>query len=68
MTPTETTRVADRDLPTSWKISIPARELEIGTAPINPRSWMDTRFKYWEGPIVISGSHAGQGYLEMTGY
>ena len=68
VTPTETTRVAGRDLPTAWRISIPARKLEIATIPLNPRSWMDTRFKYWEGPIVVSGSHAGQGYLEMTGY
>jgi predicted secreted hydrolase len=29
---------------------------------------MDTRFKYWEGPITVTGSHAGIGYLEMTGY
>jgi predicted secreted hydrolase len=23
---------------------------------------------YWEGPILIAGSHRGRGYLEMTGY
>jgi predicted secreted hydrolase len=23
---------------------------------------------YWEGPILIDGSHTGRGYLEMTGY
>ncbi|MEO0830197.1 MAG: lipocalin family protein, partial [Pseudomonadota bacterium] len=23
---------------------------------------------YWEGPVKISGSHSGSGYLEMTGY
>jgi predicted secreted hydrolase len=23
---------------------------------------------YWEGPVGISGSHNGRGYLEMTGY
>jgi len=23
---------------------------------------------YWEGPVHVSGSHAGRGYLEMTGY
>ncbi len=27
-----------------------------------------TSFPYWEGPIRFSGSHAGLGYLEMTGY
>jgi predicted secreted hydrolase len=29
---------------------------------------MATRFPYWEGPISFHGSHAGVGYLEMTGY
>ncbi|WP_299442525.1 lipocalin family protein, partial [uncultured Rhodospira sp.] len=23
---------------------------------------------YWEGPVRITGSHGGRGYLEMTGY
>jgi predicted secreted hydrolase len=29
---------------------------------------MATRFAYWEGPIRFTGSHVGEGYLEMTGY
>jgi predicted secreted hydrolase len=29
---------------------------------------MGTSFPYWEGPISFAGSHAGVGYLEMTGY
>ena len=29
---------------------------------------MGTSFPYWEGPIAFRGSHAGVGYLEMTGY
>jgi predicted secreted hydrolase len=68
LTPTAVTRVAGRDLPTSWKISVASRRLEIESRPLNPQSWMDTRFKYWEGPVTVSGSHAGIGYLEMTGY
>jgi predicted secreted hydrolase len=68
MTPTAQTRVAGRDVPTAWRIAIPSRKLAIATVPLNPQSWMDTRFKYWEGPISVSGSHSGVGYLEMTGY
>jgi predicted secreted hydrolase len=68
LTPSGATRVAGRDVPTAWKISVPSRNLEITSAPLNPQSWMDTRFKYWEGPITVTGSHAGEGYLEMTGY
>jgi predicted secreted hydrolase len=29
---------------------------------------MGTSFSYWEGPISFAGSHAGVGYLELTGY
>jgi predicted secreted hydrolase len=35
---------------------------------LNEAAWMDVSVPYWEGPVMISGSHAGWGYLEMTGY
>jgi predicted secreted hydrolase len=68
MIPTAMTEVANRKLPTSWRIAIPDRDLKIDTVPLNPRSWMGTSFPYWEGPISFTGSHNGVGYLEMTGY
>jgi len=40
----------------------------VEAAALNPDSWMDTSFPYWEGPVTLEGSHAGRGYLEMTGY
>ena len=66
--PLEWTEVAGREIPTRWRVKIPARGLEIVTEPLNPKSWMDTAFAYWEGPIRFTGSHDGVGYLEMTGY
>jgi predicted secreted hydrolase len=45
-----------------------SRGLDVETAPLNPRSWMGASFSYWEGPIRFSGSHRGEGYLELTGY
>jgi predicted secreted hydrolase len=68
MTPTSSTELADRKVPTQWSIAIPSRGLKIETAPLNARSWMATSFPYWEGPISFRGSHSGVGYLEMTGY
>jgi predicted secreted hydrolase len=68
MIPTAMTEVANRKLPTNWRIAIPHRGLKIDTVPLNPRSWMGTSFPYWEGPISFTGSHNGVGYLEMTGY
>ena len=68
MMPTASTEVADRKLPTSWRLAVPARGLNIECVPLNAKSWMGTSFPYWEGPIGFKGSHNGLGYLEMTGY
>ncbi|MDR3465594.1 MAG: lipocalin-like domain-containing protein [Xanthobacteraceae bacterium] len=68
LTPTATTLIAGRELPTGWQLAIASRGLSVAVAPLNPLSWMDTRFKYWEGPISVSGSQRGVGYLELTGY
>ncbi|SLN41465.1 Hydroxyneurosporene synthase (CrtC) [Roseivivax jejudonensis] len=68
LTTLETGEVADRTLPLRWRVELPARDLDITTAPINRDAWMGTSFPYWEGPVTVSGSHAGRGYLEMTGY
>jgi predicted secreted hydrolase len=68
MTPSASTAIEGRNIPTAWRIAIPSRGLRIETVPLNPKSWMGTSFPYWEGPIHFAGSHTGLGYLEMTGY
>ena len=68
MTPTASTDIGERRIPTGWSIAIPSRGLRIESTPLNAQSWMGTSFPYWEGPIRFAGSHAGLGYLEMTGY
>lgn len=68
MIPGETTRVAGRDVPTSWQVQLAERDLDIAVTALNPESWMETLVPYWEGPVLATGSHAGRGYLEMTGY
>lgn len=68
MTPMGFTEIEGRKLPTSWTVTIADRGLKIDSVPLNAKSWMGTRFAYWEGPISFRGSHSGIGYLEMTGY
>jgi predicted secreted hydrolase len=68
LTPQEKANVAGRSMPVSWSIKIPAKHLDITIGALNPKAWMDLRIPYWEGPVRLSGSHGGQGYLEMTGY
>lgn len=61
-------RVAGRDVPTRWRVRVDAVGVDVTVAALNPGTWMATLFSYWEGPVTVSGSHSGHGYLEMTGY
>lgn len=67
-TPKNHHNVAGRNIPTSWLISLANENIIFTTQALNPNSWMDNSFGYWEGPIVIEGDLTGVGYLEMTGY
>lgn len=60
--------VGGRQVPTSWAVRLPDREINIEATALNAQAWMDTSVPYWEGPIIVTGSHDGVGYLEMTGY
>ena len=60
--------VAGRKIPVRWEVHLPERDVFLIVEALNPQSWMDVAFAYWEGPVTVSGSHRGTGYLEMTGY
>ncbi len=60
--------VAGREVPIKWEVRLPGRDVFVVVEALNPQSWMDVAFAYWEGPVTVSGSHTGKGYLEMTGY
>ena len=66
--PLEKTEVAGRVVPVNWRVVLPERDVDVTVRALNPQSWMQTSFPYWEGPVYIEGSHQGRGYLEMTGY
>ncbi|MGN2431471.1 lipocalin-like domain-containing protein [Pseudomonas syringae] len=66
--PLKETSIGEHQVPTRWAIKIPGRNLDITTEALNPKAWMGTSIPYWEGPVKFSGSQAGVGYLEMTGY
>ena len=58
--------------PMGWRIHIPDRAIDLALMPTVKESEFDatltTRNYYWEGEVVISGSHAGEGFVELTGY
>lgn len=54
--------------PTTWRLRLPERDVDVTVVAVNPDAWMPLSTAYWEGPVTVSGSHTGVGYLEMTGY
>jgi predicted secreted hydrolase len=68
LTPLAETAVAGKTIPTRWRLQVRDRGVDVETAPVNANAFMATTFAYWEGPIAFHGTHAGKGYLEMTGY
>lgn len=68
LTPLAEAQVAGRTLPVRWRVHLPAKGVDVTTTALNPASWNALSVPYWEGPIRISGTHRGRGYLEMTGY
>ena len=54
--------------PVSWTVELPGEGLALAVEAVNPASRMTTSVPYWEGPVRVTGSVTGRGYLEMTGY
>lgn len=67
-TPLAQHAVAGRDVPVEWRVRLAERGVDVTVQALNPEAWMATSVPYWEGPVQVSGSHTGVGYLEMTGY
>jgi predicted secreted hydrolase len=55
-------------VPVRWHVTLPTHDVDVTVAAINDNAWMTTSVPYWEGPVTVTGSHKGRGYLEMTGY
>jgi predicted secreted hydrolase len=56
------------DVPVRWQVTLPSKGVDVTVLAINEDAWMTTSVPYWEGPVTVSGTHTGVGYLEMTGY
>ncbi|MGI2258843.1 lipocalin-like domain-containing protein [Shewanella sp. GXUN23E] len=55
-------------VPIEWQINIPTEQIALTVQALNADAMMPLTIKYWEGPVIISGSHQGTGYMELTGY
>ena len=66
--PLEMSATSGATVPTTWRVMLPDQDVDVTVTALNKDAWMATSVPYWEGPVTISGSHTGRGYLEMTGY
>ncbi len=58
----------DAEVPVQWRVQLAEKGVDVTVEAINENAWMATSIPYWEGPVTVSGTHSGIGYLEMTGY
>jgi predicted secreted hydrolase len=61
-------KVEGRLLPLNWSIQLPKHQIDIQIAPMQTEQWNPGIFSYYEGGTIISGSHSGMGFIELTGY
>jgi predicted secreted hydrolase len=54
--------------PSRWRVSVPSEELELEVTPVREDQELNVTVRYWEGAVDVSGSAAGRGYVELTGY
>lgn len=58
--------------PARWELSVAGTGLAVAIEPMAADCELDGRAStgtiYWEGPVRVSGSVAGEGYAELTGY
>lgn len=65
-------KITNGNYPIEWQLSIPKQNINITIkARLNTSEMVtkqSTGVTYWEGPVAITGSHTGRGYMELTGY
>ncbi len=58
--------------PSRWRLVVPSAGLALDIVPPLAACEVDGRAStgtvYWEGPVNVTGTVAGEGYMELTGY
>lgn len=54
--------------PSGWLVSVPAARIELKLEPWLQDQELPVGLRYWEGAVRVSGTVAGNGYVELTGY
>lgn len=60
------------DYPMGWQVAVPDQQIDVTLAPVVKDAEFDGRQSsyliYWEGPVRVTGSQGGQGFVELSGY
>lgn len=59
---------AARSVPTSWRIQLPTKNIDVSVSAFKEKQWNESLFPYYEGRVEVEGSHSGNGFMELTGY
>jgi len=54
--------------PAAWRLRHEGLGLDLTIEPLLADQEFQASVRYWEGAVRVSGSHAGRGYVELTGY
>jgi predicted secreted hydrolase len=59
--------------PAAWRILSPLLDLDLQLEPVLNAQELNTRPRYWEGAVDVTGQKGGvgidgRGYVELTGY
>jgi len=57
-----------REFPSEWNVKIESLTVDINVSAEKVDAFNPGIFSYYEGPISVTGSHTGIGFLELTGY
>lgn len=69
LTPTRHWRSGDGTAyPVDWRLKADRHGLDLQIQAAFDDQEMAHSVRYWEGAVSVSGSHRGQGYLELAGY
>ena len=60
--------VIGKDLPLTWNLHIPSEDINIVVASIKDNQWNNATIPYYEGMVEVTGSHKGNGFIELSGY
>lgn len=55
-------------IPLRWVIEIPEYNINLITKFYNRQMWFPFWIPSWEGPISVTGSQTGIGFMQLTGY